>query len=68
MEYLNFLKFKSKNIISNEKHLEKILKDIFVKQNEKNYNLYGKKLKNIFCNELNKNLTINNFVKHILDK
>jgi hypothetical protein len=68
MEYLNFLKFKSKNIISNEKHLEKILKDIFVKQNEKNYKLYGKKLKNIFCNELNKNLTVYNFAKHILDK
>jgi len=67
MEYLNFLKFKSRNIINNEKYLEKVLKDIFLKQREQNYKSYSKKLKNIFCNELKKNLTIYNFEKNILN-
>jgi len=67
MEYLNFLKFKSKNIINNEKYLKKVLKDIFLRQKDQNYKLYGKKLKNIFCNELKESLTIHNLRKYILD-
>jgi len=68
MEYLNFLKFKSKNIIKNEKYFKQVLIDIFVKQKVQNYKLYGKKLKNIFCNELKESLSIHNLRKYILDK
>ena len=67
MEYLNFLKFKSKNVISNEKQLEKILSDIFLKQKRRIYKPYGKKLKKIFCNSLKENLTIYNFERNILN-
>ena len=66
MEYLNFLKFKSANVINNEKHLKKVLQDIFLKKKDQNYRHYGKKLKKIFCNELSSNLTIHNFEKYIL--
>ena len=67
MEYLNFFKFKSRNIINNEKYLEKVLIDIFVNQKEQIYKPYSKKIKNIFCSELENNQTSSNFKKYILN-
>ncbi len=67
MEYLNFLKFNKKNIINNEIYLKKVLTDIFIEKKVKDYKSYSIKLRNIFCNKLNKSLTIENISNSLLE-